>query len=144
MHQESEKQRYTDGIAMLYCQYRYAALSVPGCCTIGTRVLHFSGTIIRVSLHWLNQEESCVPPRSLLHGFVFWFIFWFWLYLGRTREILDGFCKWRHLLSLGQYIYVKLQYANMTILISAAASGHACKSVYNPFASKNKGQKKSV
>lgn len=25
---------------MLYCQYRYAALSVQGCCTIGIRLLH--------------------------------------------------------------------------------------------------------
>ena len=26
---------------MLYCQYRYAALSVQGCCTIGIRLLHY-------------------------------------------------------------------------------------------------------
>ncbi len=25
---------------MLYCQYRYAALSVQGCCTIGIRLLY--------------------------------------------------------------------------------------------------------
>ena len=30
---------------MVYCEYTYAALLVPGCCTLGTRVLHFFGTI---------------------------------------------------------------------------------------------------
>lgn len=46
---------------MLYCQYRYAALSVPGCCTIGTRVLHFSGTIIRVSYIDLIKKNRVNP-----------------------------------------------------------------------------------
>lgn len=41
----------TIGIRLLYHRYQSAVPSVPGCCTIGTRLLHFSGTIIRVSLH---------------------------------------------------------------------------------------------
>ena len=29
---------------MVYCRYSYAALSVQGCCTLGAKLLHSSGT----------------------------------------------------------------------------------------------------
>ena len=39
---------------MRYCQYSYAALMVPGCCTNGTRLLHFSGTVFKVITNLVN------------------------------------------------------------------------------------------
>ena len=82
---------------------------------------------------------------DLFFDFLFWFSFWFWLYLDRTRGIVDGFCKCAALAFLRTIYVCKIIAYHTTIWITAAASGNACKSVWNPFASKkNKGQKKSV
>ena len=40
----SVQQCYTIGAAVLYYWCSSAALLVSGCCTVGTRALHFSGT----------------------------------------------------------------------------------------------------
>ena len=73
--------------------------------------------------------------------FIFWFPFWFWLYLSRTIGILDGFCKWAALAFLRTIYVCKTIAYHMIISISAAASGNACKSVWNLFASKGKVKK---
>ena len=88
------------------------------------------------------QRSLFTDPFS---DFFFWFIFWFWLYLDRTRGIVDGFCKCAALAFLRTIYVCKIIAYHTTIWITAAASGNACKSVLNPFATKkNKGQKKSV
>ena len=90
--------------------------------------------------HGLSQMQRSLFTDPFF-DFFFWFIFWFWLYLDRTRGIVDGFCKCAALAFLRTRYVCKIIAYHTTIWITAAASGHACKSVYNPFASKNKGQK---
>ena len=78
---------------------------------------------------------------------------WFGLYLNRTNGISDGFCCEKNTANIfllntnrtckcAAPALSRVRY--WIISISAAASGNACKSVQNPFASKRKGQKKSV
>ena len=98
---------------MPHCWCIYAAPLVPGCCT-------FSGTIIRKSLRrlfcWSNLLISV----------------WFWLYLDRTRGIVDGFCKWAALAFLWAMYLCNIAACHTAIWITAAASDYACKSVWNP------------
>ena len=90
-----------------------------------------------------DATESFTRIRFLI--FSFWFIFWFsfWLYLAGQEGFQTDFAS-ACALALQRNIYVcKIKYTNMTISISAAASGNACKSVYNPFESKKQKNKKN-
>ena len=55
----------------------------------------------------------------------------------RTIGILDGFCKWATLAFLRTIYVCKTIAYHMIISISAAASGNACESVYNPYVVKD-------
>ena len=45
--------------------------------------------------------------ESLTTDSFFDFLFLILIVPWQDKGILDGFCKWRHLLSLGQYMYAK-------------------------------------
>ena len=65
--------------------------------------------------------------------FCFWFLFWFWLYLARQWGFKTDFA------SAWALAFIRTKY--WMISFSAAASGNACKSVWNLFASKTKVKK---
>ena len=58
---------------MLYCQYRYAALSVQGCCTISARLLHYQCKAAAPSV-----SGCCtIGIRVLYHRYQAAALFWY-------------------------------------------------------------------
>ena len=99
---------------------------------------------VSLRLQSLNQKTLTEYHGFItesFHGFVFWFsfwfcfwfLFWFWLYLaGQWRFKTDFASAWA-------LAFIRTKY--WMISFSAAASGNACKSVWNLFASKGKVKK---
>ena len=69
-----------------------------------------------VSLRLQSLNQKTLTEHRIFNGVFYtdsFFDFLFLIYLlililpWQDKGILDGFCKWRHLLSLGQYMYIR-------------------------------------
>ena len=98
---------------------------------------------------WIKKHSRSIGfITESFYGFVFWFSFDLYFDFRlilivpcRTTGMSDGFCKWATLAFLRTIYIYKITAYHMIISITAAASGNACKSVYNPYASKGKVKK---